>query len=240
MMSQTTPGRQELAAPRGVHNRATRGVASCLGVFAGLLGVEHGSFETLQGSVAPGNLMISAIGSPCQPEKAWHACEPAMTIIPNFFVTGVFAIIVSLIVVVWAAVFLQRTHGGLVLILLALMQLLVGGGFIPILVLIIAGMVGTRINAPLTWWRARLSVHVRRFLAALWPWPLIVYFLVEGGQFVLGFFFNEFLMRLSVLLGFFLPLGLVLLAVLTGFAHDIQRQTAASSKGPFDRGECLG
>jgi hypothetical protein len=229
MMFQATSGRQETGAPKGIHNRATKGVAACFGVFAGLLGVEHGFFEMLQGPVVPGHLLISAIGSPCQPQEAWHACEPAMTIIPNFFVTGVFAIIVSLMVVIWAAAFLQRTHGGLVLTLLALMQLLVGGGFIPVLVLLIAGMVGTRIHASLTWWRVHLALNVRRVLAALWPWSLIAYFLVESGLFLLGFFFNAFLTNLGTLPGFVLPLGLVLLTVLTGFAHDIQSQTDSSS-----------
>lgn len=72
----------------------------------------------------PGGMYILAMGPPCQTNKMWHGCEPAMTIIPNFFVTGVLAIIVSLVVIVWAAVFVQRKHGGRVLILLSIIQLL--------------------------------------------------------------------------------------------------------------------
>jgi hypothetical protein len=225
MSQATTTGRQAIPASRGVRNSATRVVASTLGVYGGLLGLEHGYFETLQGSVAPNGIMISAIGPPCQASTAWHGCEPAMTVVPNFFVTGVLAIIISLIVVIWAAAFVQRKYGGLVLILLSIIQLLVGGGFIPISVIIIAGVVGTRINAPLTWWRAHLSVHSRRFFAALWPWSLIAYFILDLGQFILGSLFNEFMLHLGVILGVVLPLGLVLLTVLTGFARDIQRQT---------------
>jgi len=225
-MSQTTlTGQETTPAPRGVRNSATRIVASTLGVYGGLLGLEHGYFETLQGGVAPNGIMMSAIGPPCQASTAWHGCEPAMTIIPNFFVTGVLAVIVSLIVVIGAAAFVQRKYGGLALILLSLIQLLVGGGFIPIPVIIIAGVVGTRIHAPLTWWRAHLSARSRRFLAALWPWSLIAYFILNLGQFMLGSFFNEFMLHLSVILGVVLPLGLVLLTVLTAFAYDIQRQS---------------
>jgi hypothetical protein len=40
---------------------ATRIAASTLGVYAGLLGMEHGYFETLQGSVAPSGITINAI-----------------------------------------------------------------------------------------------------------------------------------------------------------------------------------
>lgn len=66
-------------------------MATALGVAAGLLGLERGYFETLQGNVAPNAVMISAIGPPCQPATAWHACEPALTLIPGFLVTVVLA-----------------------------------------------------------------------------------------------------------------------------------------------------
>ena len=72
---------------------ATRIVATTIGVVAGLLGLEHGYFETLQGNAAPSAALISAIGPPCQPETAWHACEPAFTLVPSFFVTGFLAMI---------------------------------------------------------------------------------------------------------------------------------------------------
>jgi hypothetical protein len=49
MMSQETPPRyQPTPAQRGMFNSATRIVASTFGVLAGLLGIEHGYFETLQ------------------------------------------------------------------------------------------------------------------------------------------------------------------------------------------------
>jgi MFS family permease len=205
-------------------NSATRIVASTLGVLAGLFGIEHGYFETLQGNGAPGGIYILAMGPPCQTNKMWHGCEPAMTIIPNFFVTGVIAIIVSFIVIVWAAVFVQRKHGGLVLILLSIIQLLVGGGLVPLALGITAGVAGTRIYEPFTWWRAHLSVHARSFLAALWPWSLIAFVVWFPGEWILGYFFNEYLLNLTLFTMFF-SLALMLLTVLTAFAHDIQRQT---------------
>ena len=47
MSQATTTGHQAIPAPRGVRNRATRIVASTVGVYGGLLGMEHGYFETL-------------------------------------------------------------------------------------------------------------------------------------------------------------------------------------------------
>jgi hypothetical protein len=124
-MSQVTPTvRQAAPASGGMRNRATRVVASTLGILAGLLGLVHGYLETLQGNVALSGIFILAVGPPCQANRVWHDCFPAMTIIPNFLVTGVLAIIVSLIVILWAAVFVQRKNVGLVLILLSIIQLL--------------------------------------------------------------------------------------------------------------------
>jgi len=81
-------------------------------------------------------------------------------------VVGV-AIIVSFVIVIWAAAFLGRRNGGLILILLSIMQLLVGGGLAPISLSIAAGLVATRINKPLQWWRGYLLTNLRRLLAKL-------------------------------------------------------------------------
>lgn len=83
--------------------KATRVVASLFGIFAGFGGPEHGYFEILQGNVRPDSLMIASMGPPCEPEKVWNACEPAMTVIPNFFVTGILATVIGLITMIWAA-----------------------------------------------------------------------------------------------------------------------------------------
>ena len=121
---------------------ATRAAASTIGVVAGLIGLYHGYNETLQGNSTPSGIMINAIGPPCQ----GSVCFPAMTVIPNFFVTGVLAIIFALIVLAWAALLVPRKNGGLVLILLSVILLLVGGGFLPPALGIIAGVIGTRIK----------------------------------------------------------------------------------------------
>ena len=147
-----------------------------------------------------------------------------MTIIPHFYVSGVVAFFVSLIVIIWAAAFVQRKQGGLVLILLSILQLLVGGGFIPVVFGIIAGIVGTRIQKPLTWWCVHLPVPIRRFFATLWPWSLVAFVIWFPGEWILGYFFNEYLLNLALATTLFY-LGLMLLTVLTAFAHDIQRRS---------------
>lgn len=64
-------------------------------------------------------------GLPCH---AATAGEPAMTIIPNFLLTGILAIIMGIIVTIWSAAYIERKNGGLILILLSIIMLLFGGG----------------------------------------------------------------------------------------------------------------
>ena len=219
-------------ASGGVWNSKTRVVASTLGILAGLLGVIHGIFEILQGNVAPSGVFMLAVGPPCQANRVWHQCFPAMTIIPNFLVTGVLAIIVSLLIFLWAAKFVQRKNGGLFLILLSIIQLLVGGGFISPILCFIAGVVGTRIKVPFKWWSVQLSDRSQRRLKKGWPRFLFAFLFVLAAYVILGSLLNNFLLSLT-LLPLFFALGLLLLAILTvltvlsGFAYDIQRQTKA-------------
>ena len=119
-----------------------RAAASFIGVFAGLGGgVLHGVGEILQGNTVPSGIMIEA-----WPELTTLAGEPAMTIVPNFLLTGILAVIFGLVVAIWAAAFVQKKYGGLVLILLSIIMLLIGGGIIPPIFGVIAGIVGTRIR----------------------------------------------------------------------------------------------
>jgi hypothetical protein len=194
-----------------------------LGVLAGLAGLEHGYFETLQGNVRPASLMFLSWGpQQCDPAKIWHACEPAMSVVPNFLAAGILTIVLSLVVIVWSVAFVQRKNGGLVLLLLSVALLLAGGGFFPPLIGIAGGAAGTKMNKPLSGKPGGLT----RFIARLWPWPLAILVTWLLGQFPVGYFFNDFL---KSIMGFGLLLILVMLplSVWSGYAHD----TAGSRAG---------
>ncbi len=200
---------------------ATRIAASALGVYAGLLGAVHGYFEMRQGNVAPGGLMISAIGPPCRPEAVAHACFPALTLVPNFWVTGMLALLVGLFAAVWAGVFIERKRGGLILAAALLLSLLVGGGFVPTFIGLMAGFAGSRIHKSSPWLHTHLPPNAGRLLARLWPWPLVIYFLwVFPVQWLLGRFSGTWLLNAGPLLFLCFDLGLPGLAVLNGWVYD--------------------
>lgn len=204
---------------------ATRIVASTFGGLVALAGIEHGVGEVLQGNVTPDGLVIlswtgqgpfSALGG-----------EPAMTIVPNLLITGILTILVSLAFLIWVTLFVQREHTGRVLALLCIAMLLVGGGFGPPILGLIVAAIATRVNAPLTWWRAHLSGGLRSVLSTLWPWCfgacLINWLMMFPGVVLLGYYFgvNDPNLIFMLLIGMF---GFLLLTILTGFAYDSQRQ----------------
>jgi hypothetical protein len=204
--------------------KATRLVASLFGLFAGFGGPEHGFFEILQGNVRPESLMIASMGPPCDPETVWNLCEPAMTVVPDFLITGILATVVGVVTMIWSVAFIQRKHGGVVLMLLSLALLLVGGGLFPPAIGFVAGVVATRINVPIT----RQPGRVSSFLARLWPWPLVAFFVWAFGQILVGYYFNEFLMQTSFLSPL-LIVGLLVLSIFTGHAHDVQNNSRAAA-----------
>ena len=208
---------------------ATRVFASTFGAIFALAGIEHGIGEIFQGNVAPSGIMILS-----WPESAFFRSlggEPAMTIIPNLLITGILAIFISMILLVWATLFVQRKNGGLIMMLLSIAMLLVGGGIFPPILGIIIGAVGTKINSPLTWWHAHLPMGFRRFAGKLWIRSyvacIIAWLTMFPGLAFLGYFFrvNDPTLILVILC---FALGTLILTIFSGFACDIQRKTESA------------
>jgi len=87
------------------HINATRISASAFGVFCGLTGIIAGYFEILQGNVVPNGFIISTIGPNYSMWDTYGIGDlwetySAITIIPNFFLTGIVAILVSFLVII--------------------------------------------------------------------------------------------------------------------------------------------
>ncbi len=203
---------------------ATQVTVSTFGVIMGLAGIEHGIGEVLQGNVAPDGLLF-----PSWPGSAFFssvAGEPAMTIIPNLLVTGILACLVSAAYLVWAIKFVQRKHGGQVMMLLSIIMLLVGGGIFPPIIGLAIGALGTRINGPFTGWRAHLPVRLRQSFGKVWPWLLVAclsaWLCLFPGINLLGYFFGVDNSNLTFLV-MYVAFGSLALTILTGFARDSLR-----------------
>jgi len=204
--------------------KATKSTAAWLGIVAGIAGFEHGYFEFIQGNTSIPGSAFPSWGPPCVPEEIWHACEPAMSIIPNFLFTGILAMLISFGLIIWAGWFVQRRHGGWVQMGISVLLLLFGGGFFPPIIAFVGGLAGTQINRPLSGSPSSLT----RFAARLWPLSLVLFVVWTLGQFPFGHFFNDFLQRIMVI-SLVVILTSLSLSVYSAYAHDA---TAGENQSP--------
>ncbi|NMC80387.1 MAG: hypothetical protein GYA59_13590 [Chloroflexi bacterium] len=213
-------------------NRATKAIVSTIGVLLSIAGIDHGIFETVQGNTPTPGLIIQAIGDA---QQMWYyGTEEAFTLIPNFLITGILAILVSLVLMVWSVGFVQLQHGATVFILLCALLFLVGGGVAQIVFFIPTWAAATRINRPLAGWQRVLPQGLRRVLAKLWR----VFLVLCSVSFLIGLYIAivgnvpwlnsgdpEAILAVCWSFIFGGGLGMMLLAFVAGFAYDIQQQT---------------
>jgi hypothetical protein len=147
---------------------ATRIIASTFGVFAGVSGLDHGFFEILQGNTATPGLVVQSIGPE---QRMWvHGTEEAITLVPNFLVTGILAITVAVLMIVWSIGYIDRRRGSTAFALLGALLFLVGGGGAMIVSVILGWAVSTRIGRP-SRWLGKLAFS--RALERFWPVLLV-------------------------------------------------------------------
>jgi hypothetical protein len=132
----------------------------------GFSGIEHGFFEILQGNTKPNGFIISAIG-PLQ--RFWlHGTETAFTLIPNFQITGIIAIITSICVIIWSLYFLRNKYSWIILLFLSVAQFLTGGGFAQIFLSVVLSITAAGLYRPRKFWKEYISEKFRLFLSFLW------------------------------------------------------------------------
>lgn len=201
---------------------ASKLVSLVWGVFAGFGGIWHGIGEVLQGNVSQGSIFIYSWTT--GPIATNMGGEPGFSLIPNMLVTGIFAIVISAIIILWTIGFVRRKNGGRILILLSVIMLLVGGGVGPPVVGIIAGWAGTGINSPMKWWRKRFSGRMGIALSQSWIWLfticLVATFILFIGSIFLVYFLDVNNAALFTNL-FYLIVISEILTVIAGFATDI-------------------
>ena len=164
-----------------------------------------------------------------------HGNEPAFTLIPNFLMTGIAAMIVGLAIIFWSIAFVHKKNGSIVFILLFVLLIMVGGDVAQILFFPFIWLVSTRINQPLAWWQKNLQIKIQGLLAKLWPWSLVIssgllVFVLEIAT--TGFVpaVNDTEIVLSIMLS---CLGMEVMTLpwtfVAGFAHDISLRSANSN-----------
>jgi hypothetical protein len=167
---------------------ARRTFTAVMGTWMGLAGIEHGIGEIMQGNVTPKGIMILS-----WPDSAFFESlsgEPAMTIVPDLLATGILAVLFSLLFAIWSIFFIQRKHGGLVLMLLAVPMLLFGAGIFPPF---LGALIGAAAAVPV---KAESSAvnGLGRWMGRGWPWIFaaccLAWIALLPGVAVLDYFFG--------------------------------------------------
>jgi hypothetical protein len=149
----------------GLSAAGTRAVASALGVMVGVSGLDHGFFEILQGNTPTPGLIVQAIGPD---QRMWlHGTEEAFTIVPNFLLSGILAMAVGLLILVWSIGFIDRPRGSLVFLGLSGVLFLIGGGIGMLVFVLLGWAVARRLDRPVTFGR-RLPGAIGSPLARAW------------------------------------------------------------------------
>jgi hypothetical protein len=210
-------------------NHSTRIIVAVIGIMLAISGLNHGIFEVLQGNTPTGGVGINAIG-PDHIQWEWGG-EGAFTLVPNFLLTGLLAILVSITIAVWSVGFVHKKGGAMVFILLFVALFLVGGGAAQLVFFLPAWGVATRINKPLTWWKKVLPDKIRPALGKIWPFTLSIsvvsfltglYIAITGR--VPGFNITDADTVLAICWSLVFGGGwaMILLTYVSGFAADIQ------------------
>lgn len=153
-------------------NITTRTTTSIFGLLLAIAGFEHGFFEALQGNTATSGLIIQAIGKDMQWWK--YGSEEAFTIIPNFLITGILAMLTSVVIMAWSIFLIHQKRAVTIFLILFIILTVVGGGmgFTPFYLVVWA--YARKVHSPLAWWRKRLTPKASLWLSRLWPYTLAI------------------------------------------------------------------
>jgi hypothetical protein len=214
-----------------------RNLAAVCGGLAGLGGITHGVGEMLQGSRPPSGIIVDSWADGRIARNLGG--EPAMTVIPNLLVTGALTVLVSLAVILWSVAFVDRRHGGRDLAILSLAMLLVGGGFGPPMLGLLAGLVAAGAQASRQQWASVLSGRSGRVLALCWP-ALFWFCLLNALLLVVGSLVVAGALGLAhpglFVFSLFLVLVTMPLATLAGIAHDLWTAPGSASASARSQG----
>jgi hypothetical protein len=149
---------------RTVKNRSTAFFVAILGTVIGVSGAIHGVHSILRGNTPTGGMLLTSIG--------------AFTIIQNYLITGILAVGLGIVVVVWTVAFIDRTYGPAVFVALSVALFLVGGGIAEVAFILLTALLSTRIHHPLGRWQRAAGSRFGLALSRLWPYAITLAFSV--------------------------------------------------------------
>ena len=201
----------------GSNFNASKFTAILFSIFGAFFGLEHGIGEVLQGNISTQGLKIYAYSAPGLVFPFGR--EPALSVVPNYLISGILTILFGLIIIIWSAKLIQMKYGAFGLFGLSLILFLTGGGFGPFTTLIFASITALKKNSNFIWWKRLLPFRLRTFIAKLFPYVTILFLLWIPFELILGLFFGIGYPYPGYLLAYIFPF-IIIINILTAFSHD--------------------
>ncbi|MFH1693413.1 MAG: hypothetical protein ABH890_03955 [Bacillota bacterium] len=211
---------------RDIQNNSIAFVVSVIGVIFGFGGMSHGFFEILQGNAQTTGFIINAIG-PAQ--QMWeYGNEPAFSIIPNYLITGILAMLFGSLIIVFSIRYIHTKYSSSIFIILFVILFLVGGGIAQIIFFTYGYILATRIHKPLKFLRKIMPLAMQKSIRHVYkPCSIVsaifIIFSIEIAIF--GFVprtnDSELISRIMIIC-VFISFVLLILSSLSAISNDIR------------------
>lgn len=179
--------------------------------YSAIIGFIHGIGEILQAGSQSNSNLIYAIDV-ADPDKIWHAGLPAFSLIPDFLISGIITILISIAIVVFANLLIESNYFKF-LPLFFILLFLFGGGFVPPFIGIISStsyIIKRKSNMNI-----KQPSFLRKLIAKLWIYLISVLILWFPSSWIIGWIFPAFRLQISsatfIMFDIILPI-LILLA----------------------------
>jgi hypothetical protein len=164
----------------GKKSKTGRIITAILGIALAISGMHHGFFEILQGNNPTNTMFIESIG---ESQRMWiHGSDDAFTLIPNFLITGIVSVVLSLFIIFWALFYLDKKYGTTIFLMLFILLTLTGGGIGYIPFFILTWAYATRMNTGSGWWNKVLPLKIKTALSKTW----LIASLITASFFIIG------------------------------------------------------
>ena len=179
--------------------------------YAAIIGFIHGVGEILQAGSKSNSNLIYALDV-VDPDKVWHAGLPAFSVIPDFLISGIITVLISIAIVIFVNLLIESNYFKF-LPLLFILLFLFGGGFVPPFIGIITSIfyaIKKKSNM-----NNKQPSFLKKLIAKSWIYLISVLVLWLPSSWIIGWIFPEFMLEISsvtfIMLDIFLPI-LILVA----------------------------
>lgn len=199
-------------------NKFTRKTVLVIGIYACILGAVHGFFEISHGFSPTDGVLISAVPVNTAVVDIWHANLPAISVIPNYLITGLITILLSGYLIYYMAFALKSKRDSYKLLIISILYVLIGAGFIPFFLLGIC-IISTLFLTSLK--QKELPRKLKSWGRPLWTIGLTIYIVMVIAEWIIGLFNNHMMFQLKYV-WFIAKTGLPILLILLAYQNDSQ------------------